>query len=245
MISIAICDDESVQLAQTEALLREYRSLHPDIELSAASFSSSAALLEHLRVKGAFDIYLLDVIMPGQDGIELGLSIREADQGGHIVYLTTSPDFALDSYRVRASDYLLKPLDKDRLFQSLDGIIRNLENTRQIFVTVKTRKGLRRIPLHYVVYCELVGRCVQYYLSDGLAIEGMSLRGAFQDAVEPLLAHHSFVLCAASFLVNLAYVEMIDSSGLRLAGGRTLPISRPLRKEVTRRWMDFHLERGC
>lgn len=245
IVNISICDDESVQLAQTEAFLREYSARRPDVELTAAVFSSGEALLEHLRIKSAFDIYLLDVIMPGRNGIELGLSIREVDEGGHIVYLTTSPDFALDSYRAKASDYLLKPLDKDRLFRSLDGIIRNLEKKHRAFVTIKTREGLRRIPLHCIVYSELVGSRVQYHLSDGSVIEGMSLRGAFQGAVGPLLAHHGFVLCAASFLVNLAYVEMIDTSGLRLAGGKTLPISRPLRREVTRRWMDFHLEGGC
>lgn len=182
--------------------------------------------------------------MPGQNGIELGLSIREVDQGGHIIYLTTSPDFALDSYRIRASDYLLKPLNKGRLFQSLDDIIRSLEKKRRAFVTIKTRQGLRRVPFSCVVYGELAGRCVQYHLSDGSVIEGMSLRGAFQDAVAPLLAHHGFVLCATSFLVNLSFVEMIDSSGLRLADGKALPVSRPLRTEVTRRWLDYHLEGG-
>ena len=209
------------------------------------AFSSGAALLEHLRVKGTFDIYLLDVIMPGQNGIELGLHIREVDEGGHILYLTTSPDFALDSYRARASDYLLKPLNKDQLFQSLSGIIQNMEKKHQVFVTLKTREGLRRIPLHSVVYGELVGGRVKYHLADGSVIEGMSLRGSFQDAVEALLAHRRFVLCTTSFFVNLSFVEMIDASGLRLAKGKVLPMSRSLRAEVTRRWLDFHLEGGC
>lgn len=244
MISISICDDESAQLAQTEAFLREYRSLRPDIDLSMTSFPSGAALLEHLRVKGAFDIYLLDIIMPGQNGIELGLGIREADQVGQIVYLTTSPDFAVDSYRARASDYLLKPLDKGRLFQSLDGLIAGIEQKRQAFATIKTREGLRRIPLHCIVYGELAGRCVQYHLADGSAIEGMSLRGSFQDAVEPFLAHRRFVLCATSFFVNLSFVEQIDPAGLRLTDGGTIPVSRAFRREVTARWLDHHLERG-
>lgn len=229
---------------QTEVFLREYSTLRPDIELSTTVFSSGAALLEHLRSKNTFDIYLLDVIMPGQNGIDLGVSIREYDQGGHIIYLTTSPDFALDSYRAKASEYLLKPLDKRRLFQSLDGVIEGLEKKNRAFVTIKTREGLRRIPLHSVVYGELAERCVQYYLSDGSVIKGMSLRGSFQDAVEPLLLHRRFVLCATSFFVNLSFVERIDSSGLRLAGGKTLPVSRSLRSEVTKRWLDYHLEGG-
>ena len=108
--------------------------------MTVTVFSSSAALLEHLRVRGTFDIYLLDVIMPGQNGIELGLSIREFDQGGRIIYLTASSDFAVDSYRAKASDYLLKPLDKSRLFQSLDNIIKSLE--------LEDSAGFRSTPLY-------------------------------------------------------------------------------------------------
>lgn len=220
----------------------EYSALHAGAEFTVIAFSSGSALLEHLCIKGIFDIYLLDVIMPGQNGIELGLNIRRFDQGGHIIYLTASPDFAVDSYRTKASDYLLKPLNRDRLFQSLDGTLERLMRQRQAFITIKTRDGLRRLPLHSIVYGELIGRCVQYNLAGGSVIEGMSLRGSFQDAVEPLLAYDRFVLCAASFVVNLSFVERIDASGLQLSGGRRLPVSRSLRAKVTNQWLDYHLE---
>ena len=140
----------------------EYSALHAGAEFTVIGFSSGRAWLEHLCIKGIFDIYLLDVIMPGQNGIELGLNIRRFDQGGHIIYLTASPDFAVDSYRTKASDYLLKPLERDRLFQSLDGTLERLMRQRQAFITIKTRDGLRRLPLHSIVYGELIGRCVQY-----------------------------------------------------------------------------------
>ena len=85
---------------------------------------------------------------------------------------------------------------------------------------------------------------MHYHLADGSRIEGMSLRGSFQNAVKPLLDHRRFVLCATSFLVNLSFVEMIDASGLRLVGGKTLPLSRSLRTEVTNQWMDYYLSGG-
>lgn len=148
----------------------------------------------------------------------------------------------MDSYQTGASDYLLKPLEKNRLFQSLDKIIRSMEKEQRSFVTIKTRDGLLRIPLRCVAYGELVGRCVQYHLSDGSVLEGMSLRGSFQDAVRPLLAHRRFALCAASFVVNLSFVEKINSDGLQMAGGEVLPVSRGLRAQVTSRWLDYCLE---
>ena len=243
-IKIALCDDERAQRVQTEAFLRDYNSRHPDINLTVAAFPSGAALLEHMRLSGAFDIYLLDVIMPGESGIELGLSIRELDQGGHIIYLTASPDFAVDSYRARASDYLLKPLEPERLFQALGNVLERMTQEYREYVTIKTREGLRRLSLCSVVHGELVRRCVQYHLSDGSVVEGMSLRGSFQEAVRPLLAHPRFLLCGTSFFVNLTFVERIGPSELRLTGGGTLPLSRLFRADVTQRWMDYYLEQG-
>lgn len=243
-IKIALCDDERAQRIQGEAFLRDYCARRPGLELTVSAFASGAALLEHLRVHGAFDVYLLDVIMPGENGITLGLSIREFDQGGHIIYLTASPDFAVDSYRTRASDYLLKPLERDRLFQTLDTLLERMSQEGRGFVTIKTREGLRRLPLGSIVYGELVKRCVHYHLSDGSVLESMSLRSSFQDAVRPLLAHRRFVLCATSFFVNLAFVERMEPAGLRLADRGTLPLSRQSRSEVTRQWMDYYLEGG-
>ena len=241
---LALCDDECEQLVRTEELLRRYGALHPDLELTAEAFSSGSALLEHLRSRGIFDIYLLDVIMPGENGIQLGMSIREMDRGGNIIYLTTSPDFAVESYRAKASDYLLKPLEKGRLFRALDEVAERWARERRDFAAIKTREGLRRVSLSAVVYGELTGRRVQYHMADGSLIEGMSLRDSFQNAVRPLLEHRRFVLCATSFFVNLSFVEMIEASGLRLVGGGTLPLSRSLRSEVTGRWLDYHLEHG-
>ncbi len=244
IIRIALCDDEGAQLAQAEAFLRTYRARRPHMELDTAAFSSGIDLMEHLRAKGAFDLYLLDVIMPGENGIELGRSIREFDQGGRIVYLTASRDFAVDSYQVRAWDYLLKPLDEERLFQILDGAAGDLARDRRALVSVKTRDGFRRLPFRSVVYGELADRCVRYHLSDNSVLESTSLRGSFRDAVRPLLEQPGFVLCAASFIVNLLFVERVEPSGLRLTDGRPLPLSRLFRAEVTERWLDYYLKGG-
>ena len=123
--------------------------------------------------------------------------------------------------------------------QVLDEILERLARERRAFLTVKTQDGFRRLPLRSIVYGELAGRRIQYHLADGSVVKGMSLRGSFQDAVRPLLAHRRFVLCTASFFVNLAFVEVAGPSSLKLTGGSALPLSRALRAEVTSRWMDY------
>ena len=57
-----------------------------------------------------YDIYLLDVVMPGLNGIELAKEIRSSDKAADIIFLTSSPEFAVESYTVKASNYLVKPV---------------------------------------------------------------------------------------------------------------------------------------
>lgn len=244
MVHIAICDDEQEQLTLMDALLREYHEKHPEVDLRMDTFTSGATLLEHLRSNGNFDIYLLDILMPDENGIELGLKIRKTDQCGHIFYLTISPDYAIDSYLTKASQYMLKPVKKELLFRALDEAIQNWLREHQTFVTIKTRSGLQRLSIREVVYGELVGHCVQYHLADGAVLEGMSVRTSFREAVSGFLEHERFVLCATSFFVNLSFVDMIEAAGLNLVSGGSIPLSRPMRTEVTNRWLDYHLKGG-
>lgn len=242
MLRIAICDDEPEQIAQIQALLHDWLEQHPDLQPQVTSFLSGTALLEHICSKGIFDIYLLDVLFPGSNGIDLGLKIRDADREGHIFYLTNSRDHAVDSYLTRATQYLVKPIDRERFYNALDQAADNWLRERNAFITVKTRDGLQRLSIRSIVYGELVGHCVQYHLSDGTTPESTSLRTSFREAVAPLLKHDRFVLCTTSFFVNLSFVSTIDASGLKLISGETIPLSRSLRTEVTGQWLDYHLK---
>lgn len=200
MLQIALCDDEPAQLELTKALLKEYRHTRPELDLRTTTFAA-AALLEHLRVNGNFDLYFLDILMPGMNGIELGVKIRMIDSGGRILYLTTSTDYAIDSYRAKASGYLLKPVRKECLFPILDEAVENWLGSNQAYVTIKTRDGLQRCPIRAVVFSELVGRCVHYHLVDGSMLEGVSVHTSFREAVADLLSHDRFVLCSASLSI--------------------------------------------
>ena len=111
MLHIALVDDDARELERTGTLVERWQ----DAPSRFAAFSSARALLAAMDAGADFDLYLLDVVMPEMDGIELGRAIRERDKDGAIIFLTTSPDFALDSYEVWPLQYLLKPVDAARL----------------------------------------------------------------------------------------------------------------------------------
>ncbi|NCB64453.1 MAG: response regulator, partial [Clostridia bacterium] len=104
---IAICDDDPRELSRLVHLLDAYRR-EAGQEILCATFSSGGDLLEHMK-GGEYDLILLDVLMPGQDGIQVAREIRSFDRAIKLLFLTASPEFAAESYGVDAFYYLLKP----------------------------------------------------------------------------------------------------------------------------------------
>ena len=120
MLQIALCDDEENEQKKTSVLLETYLRTHPSILGQVKTFQSGKDLLSQVEGADGFDIYFLDILMLGLSGIDIGRRLRRRGDGGEIIYLTSSNDFAADSYDVRAFFYLLKPVEEHRLFQVLD-----------------------------------------------------------------------------------------------------------------------------
>lgn len=120
MIKLALCDDETAQREAAGNLLREYAASRPALAIKLSIFSSGQELLAAAEECGGFDLYVLDIVMPGLSGIDLGVRLRELYSDGDIIYLTISPEYAVDSYAARAFYYLMKPVEPGKLFQVLD-----------------------------------------------------------------------------------------------------------------------------
>lgn len=243
MLRIAICDDEAQYVHQTAKLVQEYLGGRPDLSGQVFPFRLGRELLCQVEETGGFDLYLLDIIMPGLNGIQTGRQLRQLGDGGEIVYLTTSADYAVDSYSVRAFFYLLKPLEKDRLFQVLDAAVKKLNERRGKAVLITTKDGPRRVLLDQILYVERVGRSLRYFCSGG-AVDSMSLRVPFHAAVEPLLSDPRFCQCGSSFAFNLQHVTGVSGQEVLLDSGGTAAIPRASVAPFKHAWGRFWLEEG-
>ena len=163
MFRLAICDDEPHSLTHMISLLEEYRLVSP-YHFEYASFHNGMELASILEHGKHFDIYCLDVVMPGFDGIELGKEIREYDKSAQIIYFTSSPEFAFDSYSVHASNYILKPVSKEKLFEVLNDVLEQMEHKENASLTIKTTQGIENILLSNLVYAEAMRRKVLYLM---------------------------------------------------------------------------------
>ena len=157
--------------------------------------------------------------------------------------MTTSPDYAIDSYSVHAFFYLLKPIEKERLFAVLDAAFEKLNERRSKAIVITTRDGPRRILLDQILYVERVGRNLRYYCSGG-TVDSMSLRITFHAAVEQLLADPRFCQCGSSFAFNLQHVVGVRGQEVLLDSGGAAAIPRASVAPFKHAWGRFWLEEG-
>ena len=122
MIQIAFCDDDQTVLAQLSALLEKYRAQRC-VQIQCTAFHSPLDLLAEIEKGTRYDILFLDVIMPAENGITAAKEIRQYDNVVKIIFLTSSAEFAVESYVVGAYFYQIKPIWEDSFFRLTDSVI--------------------------------------------------------------------------------------------------------------------------
>lgn len=240
MFRLAICDDDPHSLALMISFVEEYRLVSP-YHFEYASFHNGMELASVLELGKHFDVYCLDIVMPGFDGIKLGKEIREYDKSAHILYFTSSPEFALDSYSVRAANYILKPVSKDKLFEVLNDVFEQTEHKEDISLTVKTTLGIEKILLSNLVYAEAMGRKVLYHLNSGRILECSS---QFSKVCDTLLQFPCFLKSHRSYVVNMNYINTIENTEIYLQIPGSIPIAQGKGKEIKDSYLAFQMKRN-
>ena len=224
MLKIAVCDDTHAFLTDTQEMIRQWPNRPAGMSVSI--FSDADALLEAHRAD-PFDLIFLDVVMPLLNGIEAASEIRRRDRSVKIVFLTVSPEFAVDSYTVKASNYLLKPVSRQRLFACLDEIKGEIQETAKS-ITVKSTSAFHRIKLQDIEYLESQGKLVYFCLAKDQAVYGTDPLYVYE---KDLLLEDGFFKCHRSYLVNINKIQTYTPKEITMDSGFRIPISRSCQKE--------------
>ena len=236
---LAVCDDQDKELETLAALLDTWQR-ERKTPLRWRSFRSAGQLLEAAR-RERFTLYLLDVIMPGMDGMEAAQEIRSFDAAADIVFLTSSPGFAYESYSVRALEYLLKPITPRLLFPLLDRLALR-EQRPQEGLTLKTGSMLVRVPFSQLAYVEVNGKHLYFNLTDGQVRE---VAAPMREYEGQLLQRPEFMRIHRSYIVNMMQIEELSSTGVHTFSGKDLPVSRLLYPQLQKDYMKLlFAERG-
>ena len=241
MLQIAICDDQEKERAETHRLISRYLAAYPDLEATVSLFENGSSLLTAMEDRQSFDIYILDIIMPDLDGIALGKAIRKRGSTGQIIYLTSSKDYAVESYDTDALYYMVKPVTQTQVNRIMDKAVGRLSPGSQRSFLVNTANGICRILFDQLLYVEQSKRTMHFYLIDGSIIQSYALREPFSVAVQPLLADPRFLLCGSSFVVNLHRITKIGKEETTFSNGCAIALPRSLQRAVKQEWTEYWL----
>ncbi len=228
---IAVCDDQASELELITRLLQTWQE-ERRTPVRCHTFRSAGELLDAAR-RERFTLYLLDVMMPGVDGMEAAREIRSFDAAADIVFLTSSPGFAYESYGVRALEYLLKPISARLLFPVLDQLALR-EQKPQDGLTIKSGTLLVRVPFSQLAYVEVNGKHLYFNLADGQVREAA---GSLREYEDELLARPEFVRIHRSYIVNMMQISELSNAGVHTFSGKELPVSRLLYPQLQREYM--------
>lgn len=238
MIHIAICDDNLDELSVMTQLVNQYISeKHINIEYTA--FTNGIELISTLEKGSRFDLYFLDIIMPSFTGIDSAKEIRRFDKNAPIIFFTSSSEFALESYSVKAINYVLKPITREKLFFTLDDVLDHIKIDKDNMIIVKSNEGIQKILVNNLVFAEVIGRSVLYHLVSGKVIECID---AFSSVCDNLLKYGCFVRPHRSYIINMQYIDTISNSHVTLQTLSSIPIAQGKAKMIKQQYLAFQME---
>lgn len=231
---IAIVDDEKEMLDMvSECVERTLAELRKDAQISC--YSSADLFLEKWfdetenEENATGDFCILDIEMPGMQGIELGKRMKEIREELPIIFLTSYDKFALQSYEVEAYQYILKSQMEERLPAVIAKLIEKMQREEGAYRVIEHSSKVERLLYRDVLYVRKEGKYVVYVTEQNEIRERTSL-----DSVRKELEQEGFVMIERGFLANIRHIARIESNELHLDNQEKLYIGRRMTADVKR-----------
>lgn len=217
MYHIAVVEDERECSGQIQEFLKQYEQEN-GVQFKITVFEDGVQILEHY--KPVYDMILMDIDMPGMNGMDAADQIRQTDQEVVLVFITNLASFAIRGYEVGALDYVMKPVNYSNFSMRLTRALKRsrAREPRQIMLTLPD--GVRKLDVKDIYYVEVQNRTLHYHTAEGT----FAARGTLQSA-EQMLSADFFVRCNHWYMVNLRHVKEVRKNVV-VVGSYELEISR-------------------
>lgn len=219
-MKIAVCDDEKAFIDIIIPMLEQWAKKH-NIYLALYRFTNGDDLIA-AHQNECMDLIILDVIMPLLNGVDTARELRNDNHTVPIIFLTSSREYAVESYEIKAFHYLMKPIEYEKLDSILDDFLKIYILPRNSF-TAKTTNGFCRITLADVDYLEAQNKKVLVHMNDGRLLE---ICEQFSKCVGVFSPEQGFCRCHRSYIVNLNSVEQFSRKEIITSRCASIPISR-------------------
>lgn len=237
-MNIAVCEDRKEEADWLCDMIRHW-SVQNKIDTEITSYEDAASFSFALEDQ-SFDALFLDIKMPGEDGVTLAKRLRQQSYDMSIVFVTGEKEYIMEGYEVEAINYLLKPVDKQKIYHCLDRIYEKNQQ-QEPFLLLQTEDNTTIKLLQREIYMiEVFSHKLEY----------KTTRGDFQTLssmkeIQSKLIPDWFVTCHRGILINLLHVDTIEKNHLILADKKTnfyqkVPVSRRLYTPVNEAFINFY-----
>lgn len=231
VFSIAVCDDIQTEKKEIMELTKKICDKER-IGFDISCFESAENLLAEMTEGTQYDLLLIDVMMPGLDGIEMARNLRSQNENTSIVFISSNREMALQGYEVAAARYLAKPVDPEKLREAVLYCYSQQQKNMEVFLPANG--SIRKVAPRDIHCIEITGRKCRVRQENEEWDTSLSIR-----ELEEMLSGQGFVRCHQSFLVNCRHVRNFRTSSMELSDGRYVPISKHRIKEVRKAFFDF------
>ena len=231
---IGVCDDEkNIRELISNKIKKEY----PNSEI--VFFKSGEELL--LESKD-IDILLLDIQMPGRNGIEIARELREKNKKTILIFVTAMEDYVFEAFDVNAFNYIVKPFNDNRFMDVLNKAINEYKSSGEAeqetrYVMVSNKGMHTKVKLDEIIYAEVFNRKVVIHKRD----EEIEYYGKMSE-LEALVGE-SFFRSHRAYLINLKYVEKYDAKTIYMEKGKVL-MAKKNYPEFVKKYMKYNQRRG-
>ena len=214
---VAICDDDASMREFLSSEVKEWAA-GSGHTVAVSVFPSAEAFLFEFSENKSYEVLLLDIEMPGMNGMELARKLRSENAMLQIIFVTGYSDYISEGYDVSALHYLMKPVSQDKLFGVLSKAAKLYEkNSKNILL--ECTDGVFLLPISEIRFIEVAGNYVTVHAGNDYTVK--STLGAIEKQLD-----ESFYKTGRSFIVNLDKIRQVTKKEVFLITGEAVPLSR-------------------
>lgn len=206
MWNIAIIEDEEAMSNQLVSYFAKFGKDYNE-SFSFAIFNNAETFLKNYKKE--YSIVLMDINLPGMNGMECVKKLREIDDTVLVIFVTNLSQFAVDGYEVKAFDFVVKPISYYNFSLKLKRALSHLSSLNNYELIISTKDKKYFININQLIYIEIRNHTIIYHLVN----EEIKGSGTLKSLYTNLKKHH-FAFCNQCYLVNLAFVKGIDDGFL-------------------------------
>ncbi len=228
-LSITILEDEEIYSKQLKQLLKNWGNEN-HINISIHHFFCGESFLENNYNED--ELFFLDINLKTMNGMDIAKQLRKDGFQGTIIFLTAFSEYVFEGYNVQALNYLIKPIDYEKLKKCLKPVIKNMENSFHIY---KSKTTIIKIPYNKILAFTSFRHYVDIMTQFPISPQDNCLKAYRQKiALKTLLQQlpSEFIRCHRTIIININKVITLTSKEVILSDGSVYPVSESYLKNI-------------